>query len=150
MQLSSNVAGRIVALDLGEVRTGVAISDEGRVISRPLKVVQSAGLESYLEALLRDEGVAEVLVGVPKTLGGDIGFQARRVLDKLHDLKDRFPEVKFVEWDERHTTRMVSAGRARAARGGRRKGRGGKSSERVDHLAAAQMLQEYLESGRGI
>lgn len=148
MQLSSNASGRIVALDLGEVRTGVAISDEGRVISRPLEIVPSAGLEMYLEALLRDQGVAEVLVGVPKTLGGDIGFQARRVLDKLHDLKDVFPGVEFVEWDERLTTRIVSTGRA--AKGGRRKERGGKTSERVDHLAAAQMLREYLERRRGI
>lgn len=148
MQLSSNASGRIVALDLGEVRTGVAISDEGRVISRPLEVVPSSGLETYLEVLLRDKRVSEVLVGVPKTLRGDIGFQARRILGKLHDLRDMFPGVDFVEWDERHTTRIVSAGRA--GRGGGRKGRAGKTGERVDHLAAAQMLQEYLENGRGV
>jgi putative Holliday junction resolvase len=65
-------------------------------------------------------------------LGGDVGFQARKVLDRLDALQSELPGVRFVEWDERLTTRMAVA---EAKRGGR-----------VDHLAAARMLQEYLES----
>ena len=88
---------------------------------------------------------------MPKTLGGDTGFQAKRVLDKLDALKDEFPAVRFVEWDERLTTRVVRSSpgvsRTGSRKGGRRKGKGkGKETdERVDHLAAAVMLQEYLD-----
>jgi putative Holliday junction resolvase len=95
-------------------------------------------------------GVREILVGVPKTLGGEAGFQAKRVLDKLHTLKVEFPAVRFVEWDERFTTRVARSspgaariGPRRGGRTGRRKGKG--ADERVDHLAAAVMLQEYLD-----
>jgi putative Holliday junction resolvase len=137
-------SGRVVALDLGEVRTGVAISDPGGRLARPLEVVESGALEDYLSALLCEEAVGEVLVGVPRTLGGEVGFQARRVLDRLDDLRRRFPGVRFVEWDERLTTR-VALGGARAGRGRSKRGR----RERVDHLAAATMLQEYLEARSG-
>jgi putative Holliday junction resolvase len=97
-------------------------------------------LVEYLEALLAEEPFAEVVVGVPKTLKGEIGFQAKRVLDKLETLRDAFPTLRFVEWDERLTTRLVSSGRSGGRSGRRKKG----AKERVDHLAAAAMLQEYL------
>ncbi|MGH3086338.1 MAG: Holliday junction resolvase RuvX [Rubrobacteraceae bacterium] len=135
--------GRVAALDVGDVWTGVALSDGTRGISRPVEVVGSAELSGFLREFIRSEGVSEVVVGVPKTLRGDIGFQARRVLDKLDALRDEFPELRFVEWDERFTTRMA----AEAARGKKAKKRGTKrNAKRLDHLAAARMLQEYLES----
>jgi putative Holliday junction resolvase len=113
-------------------------------------VVPSERLARYLETLLADEGITEILVGVPKTLSGEAGFQAKRVLDKLDALKDEFPAVRFVEWDERLTTRVARSspgvsrtGSRKCGRAGRRKGK--ETGERVDHLAAAVMLQEYLD-----
>jgi putative Holliday junction resolvase len=102
--------------------------------------VPSGDLVGFLERLVREEGVSEIVVGVPRTLPGDVGFQARKVLDRLDALKSELPGVRFVEWDERLTTRLAVAG-ARS-RGGKR----GKKAGRVDHLAAAGMLQEYLGS----
>ena len=124
------------------MHTGVAVSDPGRVIARPLEVVPSADLSRLLKRLVREEGVSEIVVGVPRTLGGDVGFQARKVLDRLDHLKDELPGVRFVEWDERLTTRLASA----ELRG---RGRRGATTRvgRLDHLAAAGMLQEYLGSG---
>ena len=125
----------MAALDIGEVRTGVALSDKGRVLASPLEVVPAAELAGYLDALLEEHAVSEVVVGVPKTLGGEVGFQARRVLYTLDKLKERFPGVRFVEWDERLTTRVA---------GGARKNKKSRRRAPVDHLAAAGMLQEYL------
>ena len=136
--------GRIAALDLGEVRTGVAVSDPGRVLASPLDVIPSAELTDYLRRLVEVQDVHEVVVGVPRTLGGDVGFQARKVLATLKRLKQEFPGVRFVEWDERLTSRLAAAGR----RGGKSGGR--KGTRRVDHLAAARMLQEYLQAGRNV
>lgn len=143
MQASIRATGKIAALDLGEVRTGVAISDPSCTIARPVEVVAAGELREYLRVFIEDEGVEEILVGVPKTLGGEVGFQARRVLDTLGDLKKVFAGVKFVEWDERFTTRMAVAGRGD---GRSKKGRASGAGGRVDHLAAARMLQEYLET----
>lgn len=142
--------GRVAALDVGDVWTGVAVSDVTRQISRPVEVVASGELSGFLRAMICEDGVSEVVVGVPKTLSGEVGFQARKNLDKLDGLRDEFPDTRFVEWDERFTTRMAAEGGA-AGRGKRAKKRDAKRSakrnaERVDDLAAARMLQEYLES----
>ena len=146
--------GRVAALDIGEAYTGVAISDLGATLARPLAAVPSERLDGYLRELFAEGNVAEVVVGVPKTLGGEVGFQARRVLERAEALQGSFPGVRFVEWDERLTTRMARAtmagpgggGRGRKRRGGGRKKTGGeRGRERVDHLAAAAMLQEYLD-----
>jgi putative Holliday junction resolvase len=127
----------------------VAISDTGRSLARPLEVVPSKQLREYLRMLLAEEGVSEVVVGVPKTLGGELGFQAKRVLAMLRALRDAFPAVRFVEWDERLTTRLVRSSRSGpkvGPRSGRRPDwRPERAKERVDHLAAAAMLQEYLD-----
>jgi putative Holliday junction resolvase len=120
------------------VRTGVAVSDPGGVIARPLEVIPSGDLSTYLRRLVDEEGVYEVVVGVPRTLGGEVGFQARKVLSRLDALKREFPGVRFVEWDERFTTRLSGSR-------GKRKG-----TARVDHLAAARMLQEYLGARDGL
>ncbi len=125
-------------MDLGEDYSGVAISDPGGTLARPLEVMPSGRLEDRLRELFTEEAVAEVVIGVPKTLGGEVGFQAKWVLAKLDTLKSAFPTMRFVEWDERFTTRLAHS----RDRQGRRKG--GKR-ERVDHLAAAGMLQEYLD-----
>lgn len=125
-------------MDLGEAYSGVAISDPSGTLARPLEVMPSGRLEDRLRELFTEEAVAEVVIGVPKTLGGEVGFQAKWVLAKLDTLKSAFPTMRFVEWDERFTTRLAHS----RDRQGRRKG--GKR-ERVDHLAAAGMLQEYLD-----
>ena len=127
----------MAALDLGDVRTGVALSDPGGVIASPLEVIPSGDLPAYLRRLVDERNVREVVVGVPKTLGGKVGIQARRILATLDALKGDFPGVRFVEWDERLTTRIAATGRL-----------GKKKPVRLDHLAAARMLQEYLEAGR--
>ena len=96
-------------------------------------MIPSGDLSGYLRRLVDEEGVQEVVVGVPRTLGGEVGFQARKVLARLDALKTEFPGIRFVEWDERFTTRIAGSR-------GRRKG-----AVRLDHLAAASMLQEYLQ-----
>ena len=95
------------------MRTGVAISDPERVIASPLRIVPSGDLRSYLYRLVNEQDVREVVVGVPRTLGGEVGYQARRILATLDALKRDFPGVRFVEWDERLTTRIAAAGSRR-------------------------------------
>jgi putative Holliday junction resolvase len=79
------------------------------VIASPLHVVPSGNLSSYLRRLVVEQDVREVVVGVPRTLGGEVGYQARRILTTLDALKRDFPGVRFVEWDERLTTRIAAS-----------------------------------------
>jgi putative Holliday junction resolvase len=118
----------------------LAVSDPGRVLASPLAVVPTGELSERLRSLVGEEDVSEVVVGIPKTLGGEVGFQARKVLDTLDALRDEFPGVRFVEWDERLTTRIAVAG-SRGRKGGKKK----RGVVRVDDRAAARLLQEYLE-----
>ena len=97
-------------------------------------MIPSEDLSGYLRGLVEERGVYEVVVGVPRTLGGEVGFQARKVLARLDTLKTEFPDVRFVEWDERFTTRLAGSRTKR------------KGNVRLDHLAAASMLQEYLRA----
>ncbi|CAN5896442.1 Holliday junction resolvase RuvX [soil metagenome] len=138
MQGAEYKSGRIAALDLGEVRTGVAVSDPGATLARPLEVVPSGQLDEYLRGIIDSESISEVVVGVPRTLKGEIGFQARRVTERIEALKAEFPAVRFIEWDERMTTRLAVAGQGRKKRG--------KNREPVDHIAAARLLQEHLDT----
>lgn len=130
--------GPMLALDIGEVRTGVAISDALGVISRPYDILSADVLVHRLRELIERERVCEVLVGIPKNLSGETGHQARRTLEVVAVLREEIPGVRFIEWDERFTTRIA---------GGKRNKRGKKQP--VDDLAAAHMLQEYLNTRRG-
>ena len=127
----------------------MAISDPGGTLARPLQVVPSAELGGYLKRLVQDQGIGEIVIGVPKTLGGQVGFQARLVLDRLQTLREEFPTTRFVEWDERLSTRLARFSRDDRRRGLRTGSRSARrkraEKERVDHLAAAGMLQEYLD-----
>ena len=120
----------------------MAISDTGRTLARPLEVVPSAQLVNYLHGIVSKEGISEIVVGVPKTMGGEIGFQARRILGQIQTLREEFPGVSFVEKDERLTTRIAIADTRSVVK----KGRGKSKKKRVDHLAAARMLQEHLDA----
>jgi putative Holliday junction resolvase len=137
--------GRVAALDLGEAYTGVALSDPGGILASPLEVVPADSLNGSLRGLFARETIPEVVVGVPKTMGGEIGFQARRALDVLDALRNEFPAIQFVPWDERLTTKLARSGVSVGPKRDRRRAR-----ERVDHRAAAAMLQEYLDRGRSL
>jgi len=133
---------RILALDVGNKRVGVAISDPSQVLARSLKVIPRRSAEDDCDAVARlvEEYEAErVVVGYPRSLDGTVGKQAEEVERYAEDLAKTL-DVPVVLWDERFST--VSAERLmREAGQGGRKGR-----ERVDAVAAAVILQDYLDS----
>ena len=143
---------RVLALDVGEKRIGLAISDpEGR-LAVPLETIQrskeSADLRA-IAAVVEREGVETLLVGLPLSLSGDVGPQARLVQEFARRLAAAVPRPVEL-WDERFST--VEASSRRAASGGRRRppkeGRGGRPRVEVDSMAAAVFLQTYLDRRR--
>ena len=82
-------------------------------MANPLDVIPSGDLSGYLRGLVDERGVNVVVVGVPRTLGGEVGFQARKVLSRLDALKAEFPGVRFVEWDRSEERRVGKECRSR-------------------------------------
>ena len=134
---------RILGLDVGDVRIGIAQSDLGRRIASPHSVYRRVGYGPDTEHFVRlaKEVDANLLVlGLPKNMDGTEGFQAHKVRDFAQKLQEAGFEVAYV--DERLTT--VSAERTLLEGNVRRDRR----REKIDAVAAALILQQYLD-GRG-
>jgi putative Holliday junction resolvase len=144
--LSAGAPGRVLGVDLGSKRIGLALSDPGRHIASPLGVLTRAKTQvedhrSILAAARENEAVA-IVVGLPISLSGGLGPAARAALAEIEALRALAgPELAITAADERLTT--VTAERSlREARLGREARRAV-----VDKVAAAVMLQAWLESG---
>ena len=135
--------GRVLGLDVGDKRIGVAVSDETRLIASPYCVIQSVGWgpdSRKIADIMRETGAELIVSGLPYNMDGSLGFQAKKVQDFLRVVEGLgFP----VEWiDERLTT--VTAQNALIEGGMRRENRRGT----VDKVAAAVILQTWLDRER--
>ena len=136
--------GRIMALDVGGRRIGVALSDTMRVIASPLTTLRAeprARALAELAKLVRDYEVAEVVVGLPLTLSGEVGPQAKLVQLFAEEL-ERTIAVPVRLFDERLTT--VAAERMMLDLGMKPDQR----KARIDEVAASIILQDFLDSIR--
>jgi len=132
---------RLIGLDIGSVRIGIAVSDPNNRMALPLEVLDRQSDETAVDHILRlaDEYEADAIVyGDPLTLGGDSGGQARETSDFIKTLRRR-TELDLIAVDERMTTR--EAERILIARGVKRSGR----RKIVDKIAASIILQKYLD-----
>jgi len=123
---------KVVALDYGSARTGVAVSDPTGTIARPLGVVERAASEAGLEQLARivqDEAAERVVVGLPLTLRGEHGAQARET-DAFVEVLRAALDVPVESYDERFTTGLAASV--------------GSDEAPEDARAAAHLLSSYL------
>jgi putative transcription antitermination factor YqgF len=123
---------KVMALDYGRARTGLAVSDATGTVARPLGVVERVRTPQGLTELLdriAEYGPSRIVVGLPLTLRGDTGEQAQETLAFVAELEAR-TEVPVETYDERFTTTMA--------------GRIGGSRHGDDALAAAHLLEGYL------
>lgn len=138
--------GRIVALDVGTKRIGVAACDPRRIVARIVGMIPAQPPAKAIEAItrvLRDEEAVELLIGLPWTMEGEIGPQAQRVIDFV-DLLRPAVTIPITYYDERLTS--AEAERLLNDRGGfTRKDR---DQGKVDQLAALLILEDYLQELR--
>jgi putative holliday junction resolvase len=137
--------GRVLGVDLGSRRIGLAISDPDGRVATPHAVIERSGDPAVdhqtILAQAREAGASRVVVGLPLSLSGDTGPAARAVLGEVHALRALAGEEVTVEThDERLTTVIAEQGmrEARVPRRARRR--------TVDSAAATVMLQSYLEA----
>lgn len=135
---------RYMGLDVGDKRIGVALSDEGATIASPRETLPRRSNRkdiAYLLDLARREEVGEILVGMPFSLDGSEGPQARKVSRFVDALRAETP-IPIETWDERLTTAfaeraLIEGDVSRARR-----------KKSIDRVAAALILQSYLDARR--
>jgi len=135
--------GRVLAVDLGDVRVGVAVSDPLGVTAQPLPTIPAriaGGAVGAVAALIGEHGAGEVVVGLPLLMSGEEGERARLARSFARRLSERVPGVVVTLWDERLSS--VEAERRMGEGGVRSRDRRG----RVDAVAAALILQSYLDA----
>ena len=135
--------GRIVALDVGDRRIGIAVCDEMRIIASPHSVYTRVGFGpdvKHIKAICDQMGTKDVLCGLPRNMDGTEGFQSQKVRALAEQLEKAGLNIFYQ--DERLTT--VTAERALIEGGMHRQERRGT----VDKVAAAVILQQYLDTLR--
>lgn len=98
---------KIIALDIGDVWTGTAISDSLGMFARPYQTVETKQLQTLLTALFAQESISTVVVGHPTTLRGTKSEQTKKIEASMEELKKIFPSVTWVLWDERLTSKQA-------------------------------------------
>lgn len=133
--------GRLLAIDYGEKRCGIAVTDPLRIIAAGLTTVDEPSLLAFLNTYLASEPVDAIVLGLPVDERGVEGPIAEKVRKKAAEIVRAFPLVKIDFWDERYTSRMAKA--VILASGLKKMQRRDKA--RVDKVSAGLILQEYLE-----
>ncbi len=133
---------RILAIDLGTKRTGLAVTDTLRIIATALETVLTQDLISYLKKYMEKELVEIIVIGMPKTLNNEDTDTTALVKGYIEKLKTTFPTKTIATVDERFTSSMALE--AMIAGGMKKKNRREKGN--VDKISATIILQSYMES----
>ncbi len=143
--MNSSMKPPVLALDVGEARIGVALSDALHLTAQPRGYIPGKPVEAALRAvedLARERGVETIVVGYPLSLRGRKTLSTEKAEAFAEALRGRLPEVRVELWDERlSTVQALATLREGAVRGKKRK-------QKVDQIAAALILQNYLDCQR--
>ncbi|MBR2010674.1 MAG: Holliday junction resolvase RuvX [Clostridia bacterium] len=137
--------GRVLGIDFGEARTGLAISDASRMLASGVGNIKGGGLERSVEAIaevVQAERISAIVLGLPVNMNGTEGPRAARIRQLAAMLEERLPDVPLALMDERMTTMAASRFLNETnTRGQRRKGV-------IDTLSAEIILQNALDKLR--
>ena len=135
---------RLLAIDYGKKRTGLAVSDEMQIIAGGLTTVPTTGLLDYILDYIKREQVERIVVGLPKQMNNEPSENMRRVEPFVNRLRKLLPDIPVDFHDERFTSvlaqrTIIEAGIKKMAR---------RNKELVDEVSATIILQSYMESRR--
>jgi putative Holliday junction resolvase len=130
---------KILALDIGDRWTGVAISDPLGILPRPYDTFKTHELYTALEKVIAKEYVSTIVVGLPTTMRGTESDQTKKIIAMTDDLKKHFPNIEWKMWDERLTSKQAASMKSIKT----------KEDKLKSHaIAAAIFLSTYLEYKR--
>lgn len=130
---------KIIALDIGDRWTGVAISDPLGILSRPYDTVKTPLLDAFIETLITKEKITTIVVGLPTTLRGTESDQTKKIISMVADLENKFSTITWKLWDERFTSKQAAAIKPTKTK---------EDKLRSHAVAAALILKTYLEFRR--
>jgi len=136
---------RILAIDYGLKRTGIAVTDPLQIIATGLTTIESPQLISFLTTYFQKEQVERIIIGEPKNLDDSDTHATPLVQKAIEKIRKTFPAIPIEKVDERYTSKMAK--QAMIDMGMKKKQRRDKAT--VDEIAATIMLQEYLQSKAG-
>jgi putative holliday junction resolvase len=141
--MSFTLKKRVIAIDYGTKRIGVAKSDPLHLFAQPVGTFDRAGLFKLLEEMLRSDEIEKVIVGYPLSGSGEKNAMTDVIDRFLEELRNGFPQLEVETIDEHHSSRdarqiLIASGKSRKVR---------QEKGRLDSAAACVMLSDYLESG---
>ena len=134
--------GRILSVDYGRKRTGIAVTDSLQLIAGGLATVSTSELFTFLAEYIQKETVERIVVGEPRQSDGSPSENLPRVLEFVSKWKNKYPDIPIVLYDERFTS--VLAHQAMLDGGLKKKSRQNKAL--VDEISAVILLQDYMRS----
>ncbi len=134
--------GRLLAIDYGRKRCGIAVTDTLKICANGLTTVRSCDLMQWLKDYCRKEKVERIIVGLPKQLNGQPSESTKYIEPFLNLLAKEMPDMPIIRYDERFTSTiahkaMIDGGMKKMAR---------RNKEIVDEIAASIILNDYLQS----
>ena len=135
---------RILSVDYGRKRTGIAVTDPLQIIANGLVTVSTHELFDFLKGYIEKEDVERIIIGEPRQMNGEMSENWTRVEQFINRWRKHMPQVPIETYDERFTS--VLAHRAMIDGGLKKKERQNKAL--VDEISATIILQSYLESRR--
>ncbi len=132
---------KILALDIGDVWTGTAISDALGFFARPYQTVKTYQLQSFLTDLFAKESIQKVVIGHPRTLRGTTSEQTKKVEESKLVLEQHFPAKTFILWDERLSSKKAQNLKPATSK---------EEKVHAHSVAAAFILEGFLQSIRPI
>jgi putative Holliday junction resolvase len=133
---------KILAIDYGTKRTGFAISDESKIFAFGLSTQETKNNLTYLQLIIPKEKVDTIVIGIPKHLNNELAEIVPKIELFKRQIKNKFPEVKIVDVDERFSSKM--AFQSMIDSGMKKKDRQNKAL--IDEISATIILQSYLET----
>ncbi len=137
---------RILAIDYGQKRVGLAVTDELQIIANSLTTIHSKDIFLFLEKYIEEENVECIVVGEPRQMNNTASESAKFVDPFVRKLKQKYPELKIETFDERFTSKMASQTILEA--GLKKKDRQNKAL--IDSVSATILLQSYMQSKSGL
>lgn len=133
---------RLLSIDYGKKRTGIAVSDPLQIIANGLTTVETSKLLDFIEDYISKEEVERIIVGLPKQMNNEPSENMKRVKPFVNRLRKLYPNILIEYYDERFTSKL--AHQAMIQGGLKKKDR--QNKELVDEISATIILQGYMES----
>ena len=134
--------GILIGIDFGQKRTGIAITDPGKIIASGLATVPTKDVMTFLEEYVLKQPVDKFVVGEPKQKDGSVSVVEKSILKFIKKLKNKFPDISIERYDERFTSKIAFNTLLESGVGKKKR----QNKSLVDQISATLILQSYLES----